>query len=145
MAFTDIKIHKDIGLGWAARVNAQLDISGYFLFFYSLLTVFIILADEDHRQFPETGHIVGLEDLPLIRRSVSIDGKVHAPIAAIGMRQSDASAQRHLSTDDSVAAVEVLAVRMHGAPLTPGAAHFLLHEFGYNVAYRDAHYVRPAV
>ena len=63
--------------------------------------VVVVLADEDDRKVPELGQVERLRHLALIRRSVAVQGEVHAAVALVLVGESDASAQRNLEKGET--------------------------------------------
>ena len=107
--------------------------------------VAVVLAHEYARQVPQLGHVVGLEHLALVGRAVAVQRHAHVLLARVLVLERDASAERHLGAHDAIAAVEVLAVHVHGAALAVGAAALAARQLGEHAKQRHAHHVRPAV
>ena len=82
--------------------------------------VLVVLAAEDDGELPQAGHVVGLEDLALVGRSVAVEGEGHLLLALVLLGEGDAGTDGHLGADDTVAAVEAGREHVHGAALSVG-------------------------
>ncbi len=82
----------------------------------------LTLAAEKGGEVPELGHVEGLKDLALVGGTVTVenDGGVLVLVVLVGKRQ--ASTDRDLGANDTVAAVEALGEHVHGATLAVGDA-----------------------
>ena len=94
----------------------------------------VVLDDENHRQFPQGGHVERLVDLTLVRGTIAEIGKGNVVVALILVRKGDARAKGHVRAHDTVAAIEFLFLRehMHGPALAAGIAAFAAGEFGHH-------------
>lgn len=90
----------------------------------------IVLADQNRRQIPKRGNIQGLEQLSLIRRTITVQRERHRPVLGVLLREGQATTQRHLSPDDAVTAVKpsLLLVEVHRASLSFGAPGLSSHK-----------------
>ena len=107
----------------------------------------IVLAHEQHRQFPERGKIQALVKLAFGDRAVAEEAGRHDALAAhvVGERKSDR--QRQSAADDGIAAVEIgrPIEQMHGAAATAAAAFLLAVHLGEHRRHRHAAHQRVAV
>src|SRR3546814_10787801 len=91
--------------------------------------ILVVLDHEDVRQLPQLGDVEAFIDLALVRGAVAEIGHGDPAVAAIFVREGEAGAERDLSTDDAVAAIEFMldaehvhraALALRDARLTPG-------------------------
>ena len=68
----------------------------------------VVLANEDAGEVPELGHVVSLEDLTLVGRSVSVHGesRVLVVLSEVLLRKGDTSSEGNLGSDDTVTTEE---------------------------------------
>ncbi len=66
--------------------------------------VVVVFNDENHRQVPEFGHVIGLIDLALIGGTVAEVSESHVVIAKVFVGKGQTGAQRHLSANDPMPA-----------------------------------------
>lgn len=91
-------------------------------------TVLVVLNAEDHRQFPQTGHVGRLPDLSLVGGTVTVtgDGHVHGltGLGVVLVGKGQPSSERNLCTDDAGTTPEVpgLVVEVHRSALGLGHA-----------------------
>ena len=92
----------------------------------------IVLANQNRRQIPKRRHIKRLEQLPLVRCSITVHGERHSLVLGVLLRKGQPATKRNLSSDDTVAAIETvfLLVEMHGATFPLGTPRLAAHEFG---------------
>lgn len=92
----------------------------------------IVLADQNCRQIPERRHVKRLEQLPLVRGTVTVESKRHVLVLGVLLRESQTTSERNLSPNNAVAAIEatVLLVEMHRTAFSPGAPVPAAHELG---------------
>ena len=97
----------------------------------------VILANENRRQIPKSRNIQSLKQLPLVRRTVTIQSKSHKLLLGILLSESQTTPQRNLSANDPMSAVEtrVLLVKMHrpsfpvrASPLPPHQLRERVHQ-----------------
>jgi hypothetical protein len=82
--------------------------------------VLVVLAAEDDGELPQTGHVVGLEDLTLVGGTVTVEGEGDLLLALVLLGKGDTSADGDLGTDDTVSAVEAGREHVHGTALSVG-------------------------
>ena len=73
----------------------------------------VVLNDKHDRKIPKLGHVVGLVDLTLVRRTITKVGKRYIIIAFVFIRERETSTQWHLRCNDPVATIEMLLFREH--------------------------------
>lgn len=77
----------------------------------------LTLTAEDHGQIPELGHVEGLEDLTLVGSTVTVESEGDVLLAVVLVGEGETSTDGHLSTDDTVTAVEAGGEHVHGTTL----------------------------
>src|SRR5689334_21772403 len=84
--------------------------------------VLVVLDRVDDRQVPELGHVEVLVDLALVDRAVAEIAQADAPILGIFPLEREAGAERDLSPDVAVTAVEAVidAEHVHRTALALG-------------------------
>ncbi len=94
----------------------------------------VVLDDVDDRQLPQFGHVEALIDLTLVGGAVAEIGDAHGIIAAVAVGKGQTGAERHLRTDNAVAAIKVfrLAEHVHGAALALGVAPAASCQLGHH-------------
>lgn len=92
----------------------------------------IVLADQNRRQIPERGDVKRLKQLPLIRRTVTVENKGHGFILGILLSEGNSTSERDLSPDDAMAAEKpgVFLVKVHRTTFSSGATGLAAHELG---------------
>lgn len=108
-------------------------------------TIVIILADKYAGQAPQLGHVEGLEDLALIGGAVSVEGHADAPVPSILMGEGNTGTEWDLGPDNAIAAVELVAVHVHGAALATTTSRLEAHQFGHHIEEGYSHQVGPGV
>ena len=103
--------------------------------------ILVVLDDENHRQFPQGGHVESLVNLTLIGRTVAKIGKGDVVVPLVFVGKGDARPKRHVGTNDTMAAVKLFLFRehVHGTALAAGIAAFAACQFCH-----DAIRVHPA-
>ena len=96
--------------------------------------VAVVLDDVDHGQLPQLRHVEALVDLALVRRAVAEIGQADRVVVAILVGERQPGAERHLSADDAVPAVEILLAgeHVHRAALALGIAAAPAGELGHH-------------
>lgn len=135
-------VHLDAGDVVAARVVSR---AGRGARVAGAHAVAVVLADEDGRQVPQLGHVVRLEGLALVGGAVAVQRDAHAVVAVVLLGECQTCTQRYLSTNDTIAAVEVLDVHVHGATLAARAPGLPPRQLGQDAEHVVAEDVGPAV
>src|SRR6185295_14033917 len=96
--------------------------------------VLVVLDDVDDRQLPQRRHVEGLVHLALIDGTVAEIGDADAAVIPVSVAEGEAGAERHLGSDNAMAAVELFlaAEHVHGAALAPGIAAAPSRELGHH-------------
>src|SRR3954469_11332838 len=96
--------------------------------------VAVVLDHVDHRELPQLGHVEALVDLALVRGAVAEIGERDAPVLPVPVGEAEPGAERDLSADGAVAAVEVLLLgeHVHRAALALGVAAAASGELGHH-------------
>lgn len=108
-------------------------------------SVLIVLADVDDRQIPQFRHVVRLVNLTLRGCPVAVERPRDSAGAVVFVSESQPGADRHLATDDPIAAVESCRVHVHrsASPFRdPGSP---THQFRENLPRRHSEYHRESV
>lgn len=81
-------------------------------------SVLVVLTTKDHRDVPELGHVVGLEDLTLVGSSITVKRETGVGLAAVLHGERDSGTDGDLGTDNSVSSVEAIGEHVHGSALS---------------------------
>ncbi len=96
--------------------------------------VLVVFDHENHRQFPQGGHVECLVNLALVCSAVAEIGEGHVVVAFVFVRKGKARAKGDLCRNDAVAAVEILFFRehVHGATLALGIAALAARQLSHD-------------
>lgn len=108
-------------------------------------TVVVVLADKDDGQLPQIGHVVGLEDLSLIGSTVTVQCQAHATVTLVLAGQSNTGTQRHLSAHNTVAAIEIGCIHVHGTALAARTTGLNASQLGQYTYWGYTHQICPAM
>eukprot|EP00760_Papus_ankaliazontas_P025567 PhM_4_TR2788/c0_g1_i1/m.78384 len=89
----------------------------------------VVLAHKERGDLVQRCHVIDLEDLPLVRGTVAVQGDAHVlgvllALGVVEVLEAETNAKRDLRADDAVAAVVLCRrlVHVHGAALALAAA-----------------------
>lgn len=77
----------------------------------------LTFASEDDRDIPQLSHVVRLEDLSLIRSTITIQSQRAVILAHVHIRKANTSTNRDLRTDDTVTTVKAGREHVHRTAL----------------------------
>ena len=80
------------------------------------------LAAEKYGKVPKLGHVECFKDLALIAGAVSIEADGGVTVVLVLVGEGNASTNRYLSANYTVAAVEAFREHMHGSTFSVGDA-----------------------
>src|SRR5690606_33782588 len=105
-----------------------MSVSGFYPHVSEIVRGKLTLTTKDNWDVPELGHVEGFKDLALVGSTITIECKGSVWSAHVTHGETDTSANRNLSTDNTVSSKEALCKHVHGATLSVGNSVTLAQE-----------------